>query len=141
VSAGSLFYDSYRFINFTFRAARQKTLSVKWHQSMSETRLCDKRYMSTRKAKEASSLRNRPQLPKLNDDPHEYVSRQESLPTATTPLMMMGNSNITAVNSSDNMNCDCVLPQDGITTTVKYRQNGHDTTAVVDAFGAKSESC
>lgn len=102
---------------------------------MSETKLHN---MSSRKNMDVASIRNRSQIPKLSDS-HECVSRQESLPTATTPLMV-ANSNINAVNSSDNIKCDCVAPQDCI-TSIKFQQNGHDDTTNVDVFAVKSESC
>lgn len=125
------------FYHFTIScAARQKTLSVKWHQSMSETRLYDKRYMSSRRMKE-HSLRNRAMpLPKLSDT-HEFISRQESMATATatTPLMTVNvNSHANEGNSADDVKCDCILPQDAI-TSFKY-----DLNSTVDIFNAKSES-
>lgn len=109
------------------RLARQKTLSVKWHQSMSETKFYEKRAIAARRLKE-NQLRP-PQLPKLSDS-HEYISRQESLPSATTPLMT-GNSNLNAINPVDNVKCDCALPDDDCitTTTVKFRQSTLDIDA------------
>lgn len=73
--------------------ARQKTLSVKWHQSANEMRSNDKPYLETRRIRE-TALRNRPELPKLNNS-NEYYSRQESLATASTPLMKTNTSNAT----------------------------------------------
>ncbi|KAG5672792.1 hypothetical protein PVAND_002886 [Polypedilum vanderplanki] len=117
------------------KSPRQKTLSVKWHQSMSETKL---HHVSSRKNMDIASVRNRSQTQKLSDS-HECVSRQESLVTATTPLMVT-NSNINAVNSSDDIKCDCIAPQDCI-TNIKFQMNGHDDTTTHDVFAVKSEGC
>lgn len=62
---------------------------------MNEIRSHDKNYVESRRIRE-TSMRNRSELPRLNDS-NEYYSRQESLATATTPLMRSH-----AHNSSDN---------------------------------------
>lgn len=110
--------------------ARQKTLSVKWNQSMNEMRTYDKHYTVSRRIKE-TSLQNHPQLPKLSDS-HEYISRHDSLATATTPLMVNNN----APSASNNSKCDCILPQDSVTGIIFHR-----TANSYDVFGAKSDSC
>lgn len=123
------------------QAARQKTLSVKWNQSMSETRLYDRRNMSTRRIKE-STYRNRLQpLPRLSSS--EFMSRQESLPTATatTPLMA-GNSRTNNDVTCTNDICDCILPHDCLaaSNSIKYHQSSpHAIMVNGDRF--KSESC
>lgn len=62
---------------------------------MNEIRSHDKNYVESRRIRE-TSIRNRSEMPKLNDS-NEYYSRQESLATATTPLMRSN-----AINTSDN---------------------------------------
>lgn len=92
------------------QTARQKTLSVKWNQSMSETRLFDRRNVQARRTKD-STYRNRPPpLPRLSSV--EFMSRKDSLPTATatTPLMAIP-SQINATESTcTNEICDCIIP-------------------------------
>ncbi|KAL7023259.1 hypothetical protein ACKWTF_012541 [Chironomus riparius] len=112
------------------RLARQKTLSVKWHQSMNEMKTYDKHYSVSRRIRE-TSLQNHPQLPKLSDS-HEYISRHDSLATATTPLMVNNN----ALSASNNAKCDCIMPQDTVTGIIFHR-----TPNSYDVFGAKSDSC
>jgi hypothetical protein len=110
--------------------ARQKTLSVKWNQSMNEMRTYDKQqYSVTRRIRETSL--HHPKLPKLSDS-HEYISQHDSLVTATTPLMVNNN----ALSTPNNAICDCIMPQDSVTGIVSHR-----TANSYDVYGAKSESC
>jgi len=61
---------------------------------MNEVRPNDKNYMESRRIRE-TPIRNRSELPKLNDS-NEHYSRQELLATASTPLMRSN-----ALNTSD----------------------------------------
>ena len=61
---------------------------------MNEVRTHDKNYMESRRIRE-TPIRNRSELPKLNDS-NEHYSRQELLATASTPLMRSN-----ALNTSD----------------------------------------
>lgn len=90
---------------------------------MSETRLFDRRNMASRNC----TYRNRPPpLPRLTSG--EFLSRQESLPTATatTPLMALPLQNNVTETTCTNDICDCIIPHHAIV------MNG-------DKF--KSESC
>ena len=62
---------------------------------MNEIRSHDKNYIETRRIRE-TPIRHRSELAKLNDT-NEYYSKQESLATASTPLMKSN-----ALNASDN---------------------------------------
>ena len=68
---------------------------MKWHQSMNEIKPHDKNYVESRRIRE-TPIRNRSELPKLSDS-NEYYLRQESLATASTPLMKSN-----TLNASDN---------------------------------------
>lgn len=120
--------------------ARQKTLSVKWHQSMSETRLYDKRNLaSVRRLKECSYRNRLTPMPKLSSGDF-----QESLPTAataTTPLM--ANNNHMNHTTCTNEMCDCILPHEFTTAaSIKYRQSSpHVATLINGNDRFKSESC
>lgn len=98
---------------------------------MNEMRTFDKQQYSVSRRIRETSLQNHPKLPKLSDS-HEYISRHDSLVTATTPLMVNNN----ALSTPNNAICDCILPQDSVTAIVFHR-----TANSYDAFGAKSESC
>jgi hypothetical protein len=122
------------------QTARQKTLSVKWNQSMSETRLYDRRNnMSSRRMHENTYRCRPPPLPRLSSS--EFVSRQESLPTATatTPLMAVSSQLNGTEAACTNDVCECLMPHESI-TTIKYRQTSpHAIMINGDKF--KSDSC
>lgn len=124
--------------------ARQKTLSVKWHQSMSETKLHDKRNLTSARRLKECSYRNRlTPMPKLSSG--DFESRQDSLPTAataTTPLMA-NNSNLNNNITCTKEICDCILPHDCNTTaSIKCRQSSpHVATLMNGNDKCKSESC
>lgn len=147
MSCYHLFPSSFNKFNRNFPStARQKTLSVKWHQSMSETRLYDKRNAaSTRRLKECSYRNRLTPMPKLSSG--DFASNHESLPTAataTTPLMA-NNTHLNNTTCTNEM-CDCILPhelQQPVTTaSIKYRQSSpHVATLINGNDRFKSESC
>ena len=57
---------------------------------MNEIKSHDKNYVESRRIRE-TPIRNRSELPKLNDS-NEFYLRQESLATASTPLMKPNNT-------------------------------------------------
>ncbi len=122
------------------KVARQKTLSVKWHQSKSETRLCDRRNAYNSNRLKENSYRNRQAMPRMNLN--EFMSRQESLApaTVTTPLMV-NNTNLNA--TCNNEICDCELPHDcNIASNIGHRQQlTHVANLVNNCDRFKSESC
>lgn len=116
---------------------------MKWHQSMSETRLFDKRNpASTRRLKEYSYRNRLTPMPKLSSG--DFASNHEALPTAataTTPLMS-NNSNVNNAVCTNEI-CDCILPHELTTTAgIKYGQSQpHVTTLINGSDRFKSESC
>jgi hypothetical protein len=121
-------------ISHSFTAARQKTMSVKWRQSTSETRLYEKRSTLSRRPAFENSLRARQILSK-------QISHQESLPTASTPLMIKNiHSHLNAINVPDEISCDCIAPSSEPVTNHKFNQTSLQFSKF-DVANARSESC